>query len=139
MHVNNGKCQKCREIIARYPGFWPALLEWFNTLQGDLPEVHVSCAGRGQMDQEACFLRGASKAHWTKSAHNWNVGMDLWTHIEVEPKNLYDKTVFKEIDLHRPDWIEWYGEKGSTFEEFPHFQIKGWQELCDKGVLQLVE
>lgn len=143
MHANNGKCQKCREIIDRYPGFYPPMRKWFSDLQSAMPDVHVSCAGRGQLDQEACFIRGASNAHWTKSAHNWNCALDLWANIKnkdgkVTPKEMYNLGTFKEIELSVPDWIDWYGKKGSNYLEFPHYEVKDWQSLKDV-TLHIVE
>ncbi len=139
LHINNGSCQKCREIIDRYPGIHPTLLIWFKDLQAGMPNVHTSCAGRGQLDQEAYFLRHASNAHWTKSAHNWNAALDLFNVDEKNPKNLYPDAMFKEIELYVPDWIEWYGAPGEPFKEEPHYQVRGWKDLADKNILKLVE
>lgn len=136
LHIDNGSCQKCREIIERYPGFHQGLLKWFQNLQSNMKTVHVSCAGRGQMDQEACFIRGASDAHWTKSAHNWNCALDLFHN---EKGNLYPATMFKEIELFVTDWIEWYGAKGEKYLEQPHYQVSGWHDLADKNLIKLVE
>lgn len=138
-HVNNGQCEYCLSIINRYPGFNENLKSWFVEFQKLHPEMHCSSAGRGKIDQEVFFQRGASRAHYGESSHNWNCGVDVFVIIKGE-NSLYPTSWFNNIlSPGLPSFIEWYGKKGSKYFEFPHLEIKGWKEMAKKGILKLVE
>lgn len=137
-HENNGNCPMCDKILDRYKGFHKPLRKWFKDLQAKHPETHTSCAGRGQMDQEACFIRGASKAKWTQSGHNYNVALDLFEMAGDDIENIYEKKWFDAvIKPNIPEWMEWYGKPGSLFKELPHVELKDWKRI--KSDLKLVE
>lgn len=131
-HTNSGDCQKCNQIIDRYPGFYAPLRRWFKDFQKKNPACHTSCAGRGELDQEACFIRGASKAKWPESSHNWNAALDIFE-LQGDIENIYEEswylTVLKPA---LPDWIEWYGEPTAKFDELPHIQYRNWRASRDK-------
>lgn len=110
---------------------------WFFDVQSKFPSFHVSCAGRGRIDQEACFARGASKAHYLQSAHSFNAAIDTFFQINGSyclDANLYD-AVAQLLEPH----IDWYGKVGAEFPERPHFEVLGWQKLRVSGVLSPVE
>lgn len=136
-HENNGKCQKCIEIIEKYPGFYKPLRDWFANLQTIHPELHVSCAGRGMVDQEAAFQRGASRAHYQQSAHNWGCALDLFALIGGKaqwPKEWFNEVVGKNL----APYMEWYGSPDAAFYELPHVQLSGWKVAVSHGELKLV-
>jgi hypothetical protein len=137
-HVNSGQCIHCLEIFQRYPGFHVGLYKWFQDLQQKHPEAHVSCAGRGRQDQEECFNRGASRAHFGQSAHNYNSAIDLFKN---QGNDIYDRSWFdlvvKPAMIHM-DWLCWYGAPGAPFPELPHVEVKNWHAMRDKGELALV-
>ncbi len=139
-HENNGTCQKCLEIKNRYPGFHTGLWDWFTGIQKSVPDFHISCAGRGQDDQEMLWLKGATRAHWKKSAHNWGAALDTFFAPSVDP-NLWPRKRYDSLkDFGRiPSSISWYGEIGATFPELPHFEIRNWRILRDQGSLVLCE
>lgn len=138
-HVNSGNCPKCEEIFARFPGFHSGLKKWFKELQVRVPSAHISCAGRGEVEQEAARLRGASRASFGKSAHNWNAAIDLFE-MQGDSADLYELPWFKEnIAPHIPDTLQWYGETGASFYELPHIEVRGWHELAKNGLLKIVE
>lgn len=62
-------CLQCAKIFNRYPNVHAELRTWFEALQIENPDAHISSAGRGKIDQEVAFERGASKAHYGQSAH----------------------------------------------------------------------
>lgn len=137
-HENSGACDRCRFIFSRYSGFHTDLYLWFESFQTDHPEGHISCAGRGQHDQEALFLRGVSKAHWKQSAHNWNCALDLFCLIPNVP-NIYFNNWFEHtLSPTLPDWINWYGRKGAPYYELPHIEVKNWVELVRDKKVRLV-
>jgi hypothetical protein len=139
-HENNGKCEKCLEIINRYPNPHAELVSWFKEFQVTHPEAHVSCAGRGRDDQEALYLRKASKARWGESAHNYNAALDLFETGGADVKDIYEPKWFKEVlKPALPYWVKWYGEPGSKFFELPHIEVADWRELRMKGQIGLVE
>jgi len=139
-HENNGNCPRCEEILNRYPGFHSGLRKWFKDLQARVPTAHASCAGRGKQDQEECVRRGASKAHWSKSAHNWNAAIDIFEMGGKSTTDLYERDWYHDnLVPYLTDAFEWYGAPGAAFSELPHVQVKNWQDLAKSGKLKLVE
>jgi len=137
-HDNNSDCPKCDQIIALFPGFHPALRLWFKSLQYQYPEAHVSCAGRGEISQEELYARGATKAKWMKSAHNYNCALDLFCLVHGAP-TIYPKDWFVNVVRPKvPYWLNWYGAEGSAFFELPHVEVKDWKQLLMKGEVRLV-
>lgn len=107
--------------------------------QNKNPEAHVSCAGRGEMDQEACFIRKASKARWGESSHNYGAGLDLFEN-SGNPKDIYEKNWFQVVLAPQlPEWMTWYGAPRSKFYELPHVEVTDWRQLVKDGKLKLVE
>ena len=134
----SGHCVKCDEIINKYPGINPDLLSWFKWAQSLHPELHASCAGRGKVDQEECFLKKTSRAHYGQSAHNYNCGLDLF--FIVPGKEIYDRELFNElIPKIMVDDLVWYGAPGSVFFELPHVEVRNWRALVASGECELVE
>lgn len=140
-HRNNGRCQRCLQIINSYPGFHHGLRDWFTALQGlYLPEVHVSEAGRGRARQEQLKKAGASRASYGESAHNYNAALDLFEQGGDSSSNIYEKKWFNEkMKPHLGELVNWYGHPGSSFYELPHVEVKNWKELVTRGDLKLVE
>jgi len=137
-HQNNGDCPKCKELFDKYPGFYQPLRDWFISFQKKCPEAHISCAGRGAVDQDAKKLEGRSKASFGKSAHNYNAAIDLF--VNKPFTNLYDLAWFNaNVAPAIPLSLNWYGSPGSRFPEIPHIEARNWKELRDAGVLTLVE
>lgn len=137
-HVNSGSCPKCAEILHKYAGINQDLLNWFTALQLERPEAHVSCAGRGRVEQESDFHRGASKAHYGQSSHNVNCAVDLF--CLIPDVDLYDKHWFDTILGPRVTALfEWYGALGAVFPERPHVQVAEWKSLVHQGLAKLVE
>ncbi len=136
-HENNGACGHCREIFYRYPGFNAELFAWVGDMQKRYPEFHISCAGRGQVDQEAYFQRGATRAHWKHSAHNWNAAVDIFCNAGGD---LYDREWFhRVVGNNVPPWASWYGAPGAPFPELPHVEVRNWHDLILQNKLSLVE
>ena len=137
-HENNGKCPHCQHLLEKYQGTHPVLKSWFEQLQELHPEAHISCAGRGEKEQEEAFIDGRSRAHFGDSAHNWCCAIDLF--VMKDGLNIYDKTWFDTVLAPLiPATIEWYGRPGSDFYELPHCEIKAWRLLRDKGLIKLVD
>lgn len=138
MHTNNGNCEQCDEILNRYPNFNEELRTWFKALQVEHPDAHVSCGGRGKVDQEVCFQRGASKAHYGQSSHNYNCAQDLFQLKDGEA--VWEQTWFDEVV--KPNlypFLKWYGAPDATFRELPHVEVASWRELVQNGSVFLVE
>lgn len=134
-HVNNGDCPKCEEIFARYPGCHPLLLDWFTQLQKRFPDAHISCAGRGKKDQEDAKKRGASKAGYGESAHNYNMAIDIFRMHQAGaewPKEWFAKVVGENL----PEWLQWYGKPGSKFYELPHVEVLNWRSDQRKKLVE---
>ena len=139
-HTNNGVCRKCAEIFEVYPGFNEKLKAWFISFQAAHPESHISCAGRGRVEQERDFQKGASKAHYGQSAHNYGCAIDLFVLLPGE-EGLYPKQWFFEVlapELAKQPWLDW-GYSWTRFPEMPHVELANWHELVELGFVGLVE
>lgn len=137
LHKNTGECPYCAQIFDRYPGFHPNLRAWFENLQKYHPEAHISCAGRGRQDQEDLFVKKATRAHYEKSAHNWNAAIDIFHNdtMQIYDYGWYDQ-VMKPL---LPSWSSWYGVPEASFHELPHVEVADWSSFAHQGVLKLVE
>lgn len=138
MHDNSGNCPGCEKIFNRYPGFNMRVKLWFKAVQASNPSAHISCAGRGQQDQEECVARGTSKARWGQSGHNFNCAIDIF--FQINGQLSYDRKLYEEniVPVLSTD-IEWYGAPGASFPELPHFELRSWRELAKAGKVKLVE
>lgn len=90
------------------------------------------------MDQEEMVIKGASRAHYGQSAHNYNAAIDIFETATMG--NIYSREWFRDVLAPNiPDWIEWYGRHDAVFFELPHLQLKDWKDRIAKGALALVE
>lgn len=138
-HQNDGKCEKCLEVMHKYAGFNAYLETWFKSFQSDHPEVHISCAGRGKDDQNKARASGASRAGWLESAHNFNCAIDIFV-ILPGSQQIYPLAWFTNILAKRlTPFLKWYGDKKWGFYELPHIEIADWRDLRAKGLVQNVE
>lgn len=138
-HANNGNCLKCEWVFSRYPGFYQPLKDWFKSFQSRHQEAHISCAGRGELDQEAAVINKVSRAHWGESAHNYNAAIDLFE-LRDGSTNIYERDWFENIL--KPElqpFLNWYGAPGSPYNELPHVELKDWRNLVRVGALSLVD
>ena len=137
-HQNKSTCDKCLDIILKYPEFYPDLKSWFIAMRGKFPELHCSEAGRGMERQTKMFKEKKSRAVYGASAHNWNAALDTFIHLpglDLYDRDWYEKNFAPEV----PDWANWYGAPGSRFYERPHIEVREWKMLAATGVLKLVE
>ena len=137
-HVNNGNCLKCREIMDLYSDMNKDIREWFQHFQSIQPSAHISCAGRGKAAQEDAFQKGASRAHYGQSSHNYNCAVDIF--VMQSGIDLYDQKWFHTIlEPNLEPFLKWYGAKDAVFKELPHVEIADWKDLVARGVAKLVE
>jgi len=137
MHTNDGNCAGCLSKINKYPYFYQPLKDWFFSVQKDTPTFHISDAGRGKIDQEMYFARGASDAHYGQSAHNYNCAID--TFFQIDGNYNLDASLYGNIATILPDTIKWYGSAYAKFKERPHFEWATWRDLALAGTIKLVE
>jgi len=138
-HVNNGNCPRCELIFNRYPSFNLYLKAWFRRIQNLHPEAHISCAGRGELDQEAAVERKVSRARWGQSAHNYNAAIDIFEMGGVL-NDIYEYQWFEKIIGESvTDKLTWYGARDSKFYELPHVELTNWKNMVKTDVLKLVE
>lgn len=137
-HQNNGKCEKCKEIMDKFPNMNKDLRGWFIMFQAKHKEAHISCAGRGFQDQEDARAAGKSRAHYGQSSHNYNCAIDLF--VIMPGKDIYDLKWFKEtLAPEIPYFLNWYGAPGAAFHELPHLELRSWRGLIAQGLAELVE
>ena len=138
-HKNDGDCLQCLLIFDRY-SFNLELKLWFLDVQKKVPQAHISCAGRGEVEQEAAFIRKASKARWGKSAHNYGAAIDIFEMGGADPKDIYESNWFRTVlGPLIPDWLLWYGRPNAPFFELPHVEVKEWRKMVAEKKLKLVE
>lgn len=136
-HINTGHCLKCWELMERYPNFHEGLWKWFVVLQKAHPDAHISCAGRGRIDQERSYRSGYSRAHFGQSAHNYNAAIDLFRltlaglayDVAWFRHTIADAVEAHNISPDRTFTINWYGSPGSRFFELPHLEVASWGAL----------
>lgn len=136
-HINNGNCPKCDELFDKYSGFHQGLREWFKKLQKKDSTTHISCGGRGKIDQEAAFNSKTSRAHYGQSSHNYNLALDIFrlTQNGAEWKGLWFRDVVgtavigHNADPNKKFDLTWYGMPGSRYFELPHVEVYGWKEM----------
>jgi hypothetical protein len=137
-HINNGNCPKCDQIFDRYAGFDGPLRQWFKRLQKTAPEAHISCAGRGKVDQDAAFHRGQSKAQYGQSSHNYNMALDIFKlhALGAEwPREWFIHKIQPAIEAEKGALV-WYGMPGSAFFELPHVEVAGWRKRADRKLVE---
>ena len=139
-HLNNGSCPKCEEIINKYKDFNSDIYNWFKSLQKLNMEVHTSCAGRGKADQEDAFKRGASKAKYGESAHNFGLAIDLFK-IDANGKAEWSIKFYREVinPAVKMSCLLEHGLDWKKFVDAPHVELKNWKELVKQGKAKLVE
>lgn len=137
-HQNKNDCDRCLDILNKYPGFYTELRSWFIVMRAKFPVLHCSEAGRGMKRQTLLFQEKKSRATYGSSSHNWNAGLDLFI---MEPGlDLYDKTWFmNNLYPEIPEKLNWYGTPGSKFWEIAHVELREWKMLAASGHLKLVE
>lgn len=113
-------------------------MAWFLDIQRKYPTAHISCAGRGKEDQEDALKRGASKAHWKQSSHNYNCAVDIF---ELEgDQALWDRDWFDlVVGSNLKPFIKWYGSPGAVFYELPHCERSDWKDRLKQGLIAPVE
>lgn len=140
-HTNTPTCDKCEEVLNRYPGFHPGLRTWFYTVRSSNPDAHISAAGRGKADQEAFFKAGTSKAHYGQSAHNYNAAVDFFR-LTLAGGAAFDAPWYKSTigpaALSNPN-LRWYGQPPISFLEYPHVEVAAWRQMVREGQLLLVD
>lgn len=127
----------------KYAGVDDTLRSWFVLFQAKHPEAHISCAGRGYVEQQAKRGEGRSKASYGHSAHNYNCAIDLF--VNYPGLKIYDEYWFNQILAPEiPDFLEWYGwpeykTRKDKYWELPHVEVKNWRDLREHGLVHLVE
>jgi hypothetical protein len=124
--------------MEKYPGLHETLQIWFEEIQTKFPAAHVSCAGRGKIDQEVAFYRKASRAHFGESAHNFNCALDLFRLKDRAP--LWEAEWFANVvGKNLEPTLKWYGASNAPFHELPHVEVSNWRQLVQEGRVHLVE
>jgi len=97
--------------------------------------VFVVCTDRGQIEQEAAFNSGASRAHFGQSAHNavlpngkpaseaWDIGVIVngkYVGDSAHPSYVRAGAIAEKLGL------KWYGNPKWRFLESAHMQNMGW-------------
>jgi hypothetical protein len=135
-HENKLNCLKCTELLIKYNGCHQTIYDFVHTLRSSDNSAHISCGPRGRIDQEIYFQRGATRAHYGQSAHNYGAAIDIFR-IDEAGKLSYDKTWFKstvgrlvaEHNQSQADKLTWYGAPKSKFFELPHVELTNWKKM----------
>ncbi len=90
-------------------------------------------SSRTEMEQEADFAKGVSKAHWLQSAHDYNPSFAVdCCPYPVDWKDIHAfKTMADIIKSHARRQhvdISWGGDWVSI-KDYPHFELTNWKTL----------
>ena len=123
MHINTLECSSCDEKLRQVH---PDLARWVNVLRNTHLDAHVSCGYRGQADQEAAFVKGASHAHFGQSAHNTlpATAVDLFRLTMAGAS--FDKVWYESVvaPVARAAGLVWGGDWHSI-KDMPHVELPG--------------
>lgn len=126
VHVNNGKCTKCREI---WKDAHPKLQSFAETFQAKNPDGHVAWAYRGEAAQAQFYKTGTSNAQFGQSPHNYKPALALdWfrlTHVGAS----WDRPWFRDVlaSAAKSAGLVWGGEFKSI-NDLPHVELRNWRE-----------
>lgn len=141
----------------RLAGAHPLLQQLMNAAR-DRISFFVADSQRGRAAQEDAFRRGATKAHFGQSAHNWApaVAVDLWPKASMTKADWQNRKPFLAVQ----DVIGWYvpgkpKSRGLALEmkipvrfggdwnmngiltdeklsDLPHYELHPWQEFAKR-------
>lgn len=134
-HQNEASCERCEEFLKKVH---TSLLDWFVSLRMKYPEAHVSCGVRSELEQEASFKGGFSRAHFGKSPHNYYpaLAIDIFR-IAPDGKPQWSLPWYKKVIKENLwDGISWGGDFKS-FPDSPHVELTNWKELAEDGEARL--
>jgi uncharacterized protein YcbK (DUF882 family) len=95
-------------------------------------DLGVTSATRGAAEQEALKKKGASKAGFGSSLHNYGAAVDV--HFNNTPGGIYDGPWNILSAMGKGLGMRWGGD-WKSFKDKPHFQIdKTWQEASKSGM-----
>lgn len=130
-HTNDPVCTRCNYFLQEAD---TDLAYFVHAVRAEHPDAHISCAWRGEADQNDAYARGASKLKWPKSKHNKldKNGNPCAEAVDffrlVSGKALFQIGFYMTInhlleELNAP--ILWGGDFKGKFKDYPHFELKG--------------
>ncbi len=137
MHVNAPFCPTCQTILNRYPNPHPYIVEWVNKFRHAHVDAHISACGRGREEQEADFAKGASRAHFGESAHNYNAAVDIFRITQAGGAS-FDAPWFRSVLGNLGDANLTWGGTFHSIHDLPHVEWAKWKDDANSGVLTLV-
>lgn len=132
-HTSDSICPLCEHKLIQAH---PYIANWFRWVKNKYINVHVAWAFRGEADQTAAVISGASKRPWPTSKHNHtelvgdailprSLALDLFLIDEdgiAQWPPLFYARVNKE-SLDEKYQVMWAGLWKGTFKETCHFEI----------------
>lgn len=132
-HENNGKCPRCQDFLKTAH---PDLRKWFEKEQAADRELHISCSDRGRAAQADAKARGASKADYGYSPHNYKISWAIDLFFMINGTASWVLSRYQKLAQRKPPGIVWgadWNDNGRTddenFKDSPHFEVKGWKKL----------
>lgn len=129
MKHSNGGCEKCKEFLTQLN---KELASYASDILARFPDCHISCAFRGEAEQNQAFKNGKSRLKWPNSKHNvmkdglpCSEAIDLFQLSDLGTAIFnrdYYKTIFNFIKENQLP-IAW-GGLWVTFKDNPHFELK---------------
>lgn len=132
VHVPGRVCPGCEKKLEEAD---PRLAAWFHDyVKPQFPDAHISCAWRGQLDQDRAYLEGKSRLKFPKSKHNRisdgkpaSLALDLFRLLPDGKAEFPPGFYFQIAEVVRENKvpIEWGGDwRAKGFTDMPHFEIK---------------
>lgn len=124
-HADEADCQLCDEIVSRCS---ESIRKWFAHERTQDPALHASAGYRGKEEQEEAFRRGASKAQFGQSPHNYfpSRAVDVW--FNERGRAVWDSLKLQEMAERLPAELEW-GGYWKELVDAPHFQEREWKTV----------
>jgi len=124
-HVNNGCCGKCLELLQDAD---PRLQAFAKSFQAAHPDGHISCASRGEAEQNADFAKGVSRARFGESAHNFKPSRAIdWFRLTLAGAN-FDAPWYRDNlgPAAKAAGLVWGGDFHSI-KDLPHVELPNWR------------
>lgn len=121
-HENKRICLECNRILRSADN---ELIRFAAYIRAAYPEAHVSCAFRGENEQNEAFERGFSRARWPDSKHNKTPAKAIdFFYQDKFGKGIWDAKWFKMVldEASRMFGLMWGGRWNRP--DFPHVEMK---------------
>lgn len=121
-HTEDMVCSLCEDKLKEAH---PYLVSWFHEIKSFKPNIHVSCAHRGEKEQTEAYIEGKTNAKYPDSPHNKEPAEALDVFFLISGKAFYPPKEYVEINEYNKKvhaLIAW-GGNFRTIGDGNHYQL----------------